>query len=390
MKAHKPKANCLALGLTAASLAISPPAVADGGYFIKPSISAFVVYDDNIFYTFNNKESASIARLTPSLEVGLEQADLTWNVNYRFDAEDYLDNSNIDSGITRRFADARLEYQATSRLQLNADVIYTKTDTPADLSLVPGGEIQSPLQQRTNAERITLNPAVTYILTPTATARLSYLHTRDNIEDVLETDIRRLALDMEHSITKKTRIFYGYFDREVRYDEASPTADSGPNPSRDSSGTSWAGVSQQLTPNVIATLRGGARVSGGTTDPYWQLSLSKEYRFGEAQIGYERNETTAPGTTGSQEFETINASLSYQSGLNWLTIISPSYAKLTQRAGEQKVYRLSITTTYSISNSWQLTASYEYNHQPVDFSEIDDEAIDRNVAVLGITYVYSD
>lgn len=361
---------------------------ADGGYYLEPSLSVYTIYDDNIFYTFTDEESSHIARYSPSLGLGYEQSILNWNVVYRIDLEDYIDNDNISDGVIRRFADTSLHYQPIPRLILSGDVRYTKTDTPADLTLVPGGSVRGSLQERTNVKRISFNPSVTYRLSPTATGILSYIRTEDSISSLLETDIRRMAIEMQHAITSKTSILYGYFEREVRYDESPSSSSSADNASSESSGTTWVGLSRDLTPTIVASVRGGSRSANGRSSPYWTLSIEKDYRRGEAVLAFERNETTAPGTTDSQEFETVNATIVHKYGLNWVTTITPSYAKITQRSGSQKIYRLAISSNYRFNEFWSLTASYERNHQPIEFSEADDESIDRNVALIGITYIY--
>ncbi|WP_372798372.1 hypothetical protein [Litorivivens sp.] len=381
--------NVLMCLSAAISLAAPGTLIADSGYKLKPSISAFAIHDDNVFYTYHDKQSASIIRLTPSIEIEYEKQNLMWNAVYRIDAEEYTNIRTIDSGIVRRFADASVEYLPTSRLTLGADLGYTKTDTPADLSLVPGESTPGLLLGRINAERLTATPYIDYRLSPRIKGRLSYTHTEDNISDVLETDIRRAAIDMEHMLTPATTMVYGYFYRNVQYDEVASSPSNPDGQTSDSSGTTWLGLSHQLTPTTNTTVRAGVRSADGSSAPYWMFSVQREYQAGEINIGFERNETTAPGTTGSQEFETLTASISYRSGLNWLVTVTPSYAKVTQRSGEQKVYRLSVEATYRISNSWFLTASYERNYQPVDFAEITDEVIDRNVGIVGITYALS-
>lgn len=265
---------------------------AETGYFAIPALSISEVYDDNLFFDIPNQDSDLITRISPALEVGYESETLNWTGRYRFDAENYDKFTNLDSSLARRFADGVLEYTPNSRLTFSAKADYTKTNTPADLSLVPGGAIQGLLVGRTPAERTSISPALEYSFTSTIIGSLAYTKTNDKLLGGVESDVNMVEAEIEQKLSPTNAVSYGYIYRHYRFDDESGQANvTTPDDSRNSH-TSWLGLSHDWSPRTRVVVRAGPRIYQHSVEPYLLLSLRRNYTRGSLLVSYERDETT--------------------------------------------------------------------------------------------------
>ncbi len=65
--------------MLAIAVAVHVTACATPGYFVVPSVTVDAVYDDNLFYASEDKQSDFITRVSPVLEVGHESDTLSWS-----------------------------------------------------------------------------------------------------------------------------------------------------------------------------------------------------------------------------------------------------------------------------------------------------------------------
>ncbi len=361
---------------------------AETGYFAIPSLSIAAVHDDNLFFDISEKASDLIARVSPALEVGYESETLTWSGSYRFDAETYDKYTDLDSSLARRFADAELEFAPTSRLTLLAKADYTKTNTLDDLSLVPGGVLQGLLIGRNEAERLSINPAMEYSITSTATGSLAYTQTNDKLFGGVKNDTYKLEADLEHKFSAKNAIGYGYIYRNYRFDDESGQNTVTIPSARQNSHTAWFGLSHKWSPRTSGTARVGPRYYQQSVEPYLLLSLRRKYTNGDLRVSYERDETTLLGDVGRVEAETLSATLSRSFGPNVDFQVVPAYGNVSLEGSDANIFRLAMEGKYRINDVFSITAAYDFYLQRVKFVGGDVERVSRNVIQLGVTFTW--
>lgn len=363
-------------------VAVQITACATPGFFVVPSVSVDEIYDDNLFFTADGEESDLITRVGPALELGYESDTFSWSGRYRFDAEAYANNTGLNDSQVRRFADIDAEYQPTSRLTLNAAAAYTKTDTPFDLSLVPGGAIPGVLAGRAEAERTSGHVAAGYRLTAPTTGFLAYTRTREDLVGTGESDADALESWFDQRISAVSTLSYGYLRREYRFDRES--AQSQARGVTQDSDTPWVGLSHRFNDRTRVSARAGPILDGGSADPYVLLSLQHSYNNGELLLDYERDETTLLGEPGTLEIEAIYATFSRRFGTRLDLQVTPGYAHVQRTGLSVDIYNLGLGVVYKITEAIFLTASYEFNWQETGPAAGGSSDVSRNAIQVGV------
>lgn len=359
---------------------------AQTGYFISPSIAIAQLYDDNIFFTIENEESAAITRATPGLELGFDSQTLSWVGRYRVEAEQYRDHSELNSSSARRFADVSVEYLPTSRLTLSANADYTKTNTPVDLSVAPGSEAPGLLFGRAQAERSSISPAARYRFSRTVSGSLVYTRTHDELSGAADSDTHRAVTDFQWQLSQINTVGAGYiFTRYQLDDDPDPTSTTG-NSDSEETHVPWLGLLRQLSASSHIIVRAGPRLSSDSTTPYLLFEFRRRSPNSEILLEYERNESILLGDASRQEFQRYSATLSRRLGLNLDVRAIPTYARLKRENSTPDVYRLILESEYRFNPAVSLVASYRLDYQEVEFVGGNDVETKRNLYQLGIRF----
>ncbi len=246
--------------LLAIVVAMHATACAAPGYWVVPSVSVDEVYDDNLFFASEDAQSDFITRVSPALEVRHESDTLSWNGRYRFDAEAYASQTELNSVQARQFADVGVEYLPTDRLTLRAAADYTKTDTPRDLSIIPGGAIPGLLVGRAEAKRTAVHSSASYRWTALTTGFLSFTQADEELVDVAESETSVLEGWFDQRLSEVTTLSYGYIHRRYKFDEDVFDGGAGQSPTRPAvqkSDIPWIGLSHQFNARTRVMGRAG-------------------------------------------------------------------------------------------------------------------------------------
>jgi len=303
--------------LLAIAIAVQATACATPGYFAVPSVSVDELYDDNLFYASEDRQSDFITRVSPALEVGYAANTFSLSARYRFDAEAYARETELNSALVRQFADLELEYLPTERLTLSAAVDYTKTDTPLDLSIIPGGTIPGLLVGRTEAERTSVHSAASYRLTSRTSGSVAYSQSNEALVDAGESETDVLETWFDQRLSGVNTLNYGHMYRQYRFDQYGLDGEAGPPVVRGAAqdtNTPWIGLSHEFNAKTQLAARAGPRLDGGSVDPYVLVSLQHRLPNGVLQLDYERDETTLLGEPGILELEALYATISRRFG----------------------------------------------------------------------------
>lgn len=377
--------------LLAIGVALHATACAAPRYFVVPSVSLDAVYDDNLFYASEDETSDVITRVSPALEVGYESETVSWSGRYRFDAEAYARESQLNSSNVRQFADVDVEYLPTSRLTLSAAADYIKTDTPLDLTLIPGGTIPGLQVGRAEAERTSLHTEAGYRLTPRTTGSLAFTRSDEELVGVGESDTTALETWFEQRLSEVNTLSYGYMYRQYRFEEfavnglAEPSLTRGPT---QDSHTPWIGLAHQFNARTRVVARAGPRVTDGSVDPYVLVSLQHQLNQGEVVLDYERDETTLLGEPRKLEVDALYATLTRRFGTKLDVQLKPGCAWVRQADASVDICSLGLGAVYKINEAVFLQASYEYNFQDVSPVLGDSREVSRNVIQVGLRFTY--
>jgi len=385
-----PEKKFLAIAMASAMVA-HVTGCATPGFYAIPEVSIEGVYDDNLFYASADKQSDFIARVSPALEVGYEAETLSVAGRYRFDAESYASESQLNSSNVRQFADLSVEYLATERLTLSALADYTKTDTPLDLTLIPGGSIPGLLIGRAEAERTSVNSAASYEFTPRTTGSLALTLMDEELVGIGKTDTSIAETWFDQRLSEVNTLSYGYMYREYRFDQFGINDELGPSltrgPTQDSS-TPWVGLTHQFNARSRVVVRAGPRFNEGSVDPYALVSYQHTYPQGEIWVDYERDETTLLGEPRKLELEALYATITRRFGTRWDVQLTPGYARLDQANSSLDLYSLGLGAVYKVNESVFLTAAYEFNHQEFSAGFGGTTDVSRNVIQVGVRFTY--
>lgn len=361
------------------------------GYFVVPSVSVDELYDDNLFFASADKQSDFIIRVSPALEVGYEAETLSWSGRYRFDAEAYARETELNSANVRQFADVAVEYLPTKRLTLSAAADYTKTDTPLDLTIIPGSSIPGSLVGRSEAQRTSVNAAAGYRLTAPTTGSLAVTWTREDLAGAGGNDTSALETWFDQRLSEVNTLSYGYMYRQYRFDQFGMDGAAGPSRTRtvtQDSNTPWIGLSHQFNARTRVVVRAGPRVEGGSVHPYVLVSLQHQLAKGKLLLDYKRDETTLLGVPGILELEALYATFSRRFGSRLDIQLTPGYARVHQANSSTDIHSLGLGAVYKINESVFLTASYDFNFQGVKTEPAGTLEVSRNVIQVGVRFTY--
>lgn len=375
----------------AAVMATQATGCATSGYYAIPSVSVDEVYDDNLFFASEDKKSDLITRVSPAVEVGYEADTLSFSGRYRFDAEVYARETELNSAHVRQFADLEVDYLPTSRLTLSATANYTKTDTPLDLSIIPGGTIPGLLVGRAEAERTAVHGAASYRLTAPTTGSVAATWTNDELVDVGESDTSVLETWFDQRLSKVNTLSYGYMHRQYRFDQLGFDGEGGQTRARgvtQDSDTPWVGLSHQFNARTRLVARAGPRLDGGSVDPYVLISFQHKFNKGQVLLDYERDETTLLGEPRKLELQALYATISRRFGTRLDVQLTPGYARVYQTNSSVDIYSLGLGAVYKINEAIFLTASYDFNFQDVSTVPGGMSEVSRNVIQVGVRFTY--
>ncbi len=344
------------------------------GFYIVPSISVARVHDDNLFFTANDEIDDEITRISPALEIGYDTARLNWRGSYIVDSESYRDNDYLDDHLTRRLGQFSAQYLASPRLTLALDSSFTNTETPADLTLftgVPTGRFE--------AERLVVNPSVSYRFTAATTGIFELIHTEDELEEMAaSSQISTLATRFEHRYSPENMLTFGYQYREFEFEGGLDQDTHIP----------WIGWVRNFSPRTTFIAEAGPRITEDSTDAYLLLSVQHQYEQGIAEISYTIDETNSIGDIGRVENRTLLGTLSHRIGENFTLAVSASYGEVEYYDLTSDIYRVGVDLNYQVFNSLQVFARYSRNVQRAGFLEADNREISRSVASIGFTLSY--
>ena len=383
-RAHDRRSVAARLVLTVA-LFVTGSASAKSGFFWEPWVNVSEFYDDNIYFTVTDEDSDFITRASPGLLLGYDSERLSVSGMASFDAEAYLQHSDLNSANARAYTNLAAKYRLTRRLTLDATVDYLETDTPVDLLLTPSGAIPGSLIGRYKAQRFSAFGSAKYRLRHTLDGTLQVGLTDDEVPGTSKTSLRYLNAFFDHRKSGANMINYGFIERRFVLYESLSTSN---RPSESENyHIPWLGFSHNFNERSSFAVRGGPIFGQNDVEAYLVASVSRSRRHGSLAASFERDQTTILGAPEVVEVNTLSLSYAHEFESGLKIELTPSYVTVSQPGPESDTYTtVEFRASYVLSHAIYLTASYELDSQRVSRGGGPGAEINHNVIQFGITF----
>ena len=323
-------------------------AAAQGRFDASPSLALTQVYDSNLFSSPSPQVKDLISRFTPSIEAGYRSSPLRLRARYAFDAEVYAEHPELSSKRVRQEASIMVRHQPVRSLTLSTSGSYSQTQTPSELNVTTGLEVD-----RRDARRIYASQSLQHRFGAFTTGDLEYAFTRDQVSGGTATWTHAARLELERRVSTRDSRSVGLAFRRFAFGEAGDLA----------SPVLTLGWDRQLTRRLRLEFEGGPRLSGGRVGPELSVSLSHRLRRGEVSLSYAQTETTAIGVEGAVIAESIGLSLHRQLSRPLRISAAPSVWRSRRGGFEAMVYRVSLDATCQVAKPLALIGSYQFSLQ---------------------------
>jgi hypothetical protein len=280
-------------------VALMPAAgAAQGRPFARLDVAIGQGYDDNVFASpsSGNPQQDFITRFGPILETGYQSPALSLLARYGFDAERYVELTELDNNLARQEARLDFGYRPVPRLGFQIDGSYLDTQSPRELNtatLVPAG--------RARAQRLRGHSELSYDATALLKVGTEYEYAEDVIEGSGETQTQTARVGLSYRPTPRStyRTDYRYSYLEFSDGSTLPTM---------AVTVGWARV---ITPLLTLEIDAGPRLSNGEIRPELAALLRRRLRRGEVTIAYHTTEDTTVGEVGTILVRRLMGTVSY-------------------------------------------------------------------------------
>ncbi len=388
-----PSAVPLGLTLAAPALAIAlglhTPAATAQQWFIEPSASVSLFYDDNVRLSVDDPISSFGTRALVDVDLGRRTEVSEIAVATQVRADQYTDATDLNSvdGTLALETARRLERH---RLALDLGLDYDSTLTSEEAT---SGLVQVNKRRR----RLFVGPAWSYAITPRASLDLTASYADVAYDDVdviplFDYTFATVSLGTSYALSERAQLF-----GRVLYDryEAEQIATQS-----DTVGF-LVGGSYRWSPTLSLTGLVGARradteaptfrgiESSESTGPLAQLRLQKDFKVGK--LVFAVNRTLAPSSTGTL-LDTTSGSLRLEHPLTprWGVLFDLNAYRNRNPDGETNLndrdfVSLSPRLRHKLSDWWQVDLAYRYRHQE---REIFADAAQSNAVFLTLRYTW--
>ena len=338
-------------------------------YFF-PSLALTGNYDDNLFFTPDNREGDTYLRLRPAVDLGYRTELNKLDLNYSQDLERYNQYQELDSNKARRDLTLDWNFHPSRRLTFGTDADYLKTRTPSELGALTGVQFG-----RVFAEQRYLSPSLEYRydnLTST-TARYEYL--RDTISNGVGNDNNSVEFDVDRRLASQKTVDFRYrFDR-FHFDTGQSV----------NVNTLLFGGVYAITPRLTLNALAGPRFTGNdNTNASASLELGYQVERGQLNVNYERTTTTILGVGAAVDTETAGVQLALSPVKNVVLRAVPNYSDSTNAGRRIEVYQFLLEAGWQATTYFTVVGSYELTAQHGNLLAAGGNETIRNAVMLGV------
>ena len=355
-----------------------------GPLIIYPTLTLGAEYNDNIFLNNASKESDFVMAATPGIRLLLNSPTYSWSAGYSFTAEKYLDHTNLDNVFQRQVFFVNGTHRLNPQLTLTLSEVFVESN---DSNVVTAEGIAV---GRRKARSNTFNPGLLWQFTPLTALRVnaSYVLSRYDGVDAVNSDIYRAAADVEHAFTQRLTGIAGY---ELAYIDVDGQVGL-------TTHTPRIGATYRFTQFLTGSFLAGPVIRQSSQDtgisPFATASLVNRFSWGSAGLFFARTVGTAGGIGGTTENTAVGGNVQVTNLLRGLLLeLAPRYNMSHSTAGNAiDVSSISIDfrASYQFTTWLAAVAGYRFFQQRSDSSSTNISAIatdvDQNRVFLGLQF----
>jgi hypothetical protein len=357
-------------GVVAAALAQPVAARAQTRVTLVPSASVSLFSDDNIYSTAV-RSADQMTLVSPGVQALFETPRARLLGSYAIDMLRSVDFSSLNDLEARRHGMLDAVYRQTSRLSLNLNGHYDRSDEAGELNFETGI-----LLPRARASRWELGPSFTYRASPVVTVQGQYNWVQESLEHGFATDEHAGRVLVSRQISERTSITAAYIGRRFVSGEGFET-----------SNAVLAGATYKLGPFTMLSVQGGPRRSSATgTQPEIVASfLRRKPNVLAYSVDVWRGESIILGVLGPIEMTSATGRLSIP--LRRQVQIGTAAGVFNSESlfqGDARVYHSEVAASWSPRSFYAITASYsaDFQHGDIRTSLLNDRDIVRHVFLL--------
>ena len=164
---------------------------------LVPSATVREEFNDNIFFSVNDRKSDFITTLSPGIDFSRRSERLEVGLNLRLDGIVYAGNDNLNS-LDQNYK-GRLRYQLTPQAGLSAEAGYGRDSRP-DRDLETTGLVIGAVRR----DRQNYSLSGNYVLSERTSASLSYVYQQDVFDNARFTNMtwHDVSLDFTHDLSR--------------------------------------------------------------------------------------------------------------------------------------------------------------------------------------------
>jgi predicted porin len=356
---------------------------AQEGFYVIPSLAVAEVFDDNLFYTSEDREQDLITRFTPDILIGYRSTPFTLTGRYTFDAEVYASHSELTTAQARQRASIDARYLAKPSWTLALTTAYTETQRPQELNLLSGLAAG-----RQRASDFTFTPSTVYRFNPLTEGIGAYTFVR-KLSGGESGEEHAVNLGLNRRLTPLDTVSLGYLLRYFTF--------TGDDVSSDDTTTSNAfllGWTRQITPLTRVELRAGPRFSSDELNAEVAVSVRRRLKHGELALGYARTQDVSTGVGAAVDTDSVFGLLSYQISPFLRIGVEPLFARNSAEDSDANVYQIRLSSVYQLNKWLSFQGSYYFGYQQgsIDSNggteQNNDDNIHHNVIFLGVVITY--
>lgn len=344
--------TALPIGLLLWFLVTPLPASAQAGWYYIPSLRLTEEFDDNLFSTAS-PSADFITRLTSGLKVGYRSIPLTLLLTSSTDGELFANHPELD-GLNRSQIGLESEWIPGQPLTLRLSALFTKTQTPAELSPSLGLELG-----RRDSTQLTVAPSLSYKLDQRTTADVAYSYLHSESEGVASTT-HEPRLRLGYGLTHADVGTATYAFRSIESSD-----------SIEQSHIVLLGWTRRLSSLTSFTLEAGPRFSAASVDAEASASLSHRlYRFVDMAVGYSHSSSAIVGQSGSSSTQTIVGQVSMEPLRSLRVAVGALVGEVSTGGTDTQTQGVDIAASYRLTKWLSAVARYRFIHSSTRGTEI--------------------
>ena len=358
-------------GVLVGVLAVPAVARAQTKVTLVPSASVSVLSDDNVFSTASARSSDQMTLISPGVQTVFETPRARLLGSYAMDMLRSMDFSSLNDLEARRHGMLDAVYRQTSRLSLNLNGHYDRSDEAGELNFETGV-----LLPRARATRLELGPSFTYRASPVLTVQGQYNWVQESLEHSFATDEHVGRLIVSRQVSERASISATYVGRRFVNDDGFET-----------SNAVLAGATYKLGPFTTLSVQGGPRRSSATgTRPEVVASfLRRKPNVLTYSVDVWRGESIILGVLGPVEVTSATGRLSIP--LRSQVQVATAAGVFNSESlfqGDARVYHSEVAASWSPKALYAITASYgaDFQHGDIRTSLLNDRDVVRHVFLV--------